>query len=174
MIQRPQIDEYNEFYGGYVGRVPEGADILALLSGQPEALRALLQNITDEQASIRPAPAEWSVKEVLGHVADTERVFAYRLLRIARGDQTALPGFDQDEFVNGTDFNRRSLANLLDEFELQRRANLLLAASLTVEEIDRRGVASGNPISVRAVLYILAGHVQHHIESLKTDYKVGA
>lgn len=174
MIQRPQIDEYNEFYGGYVGRVPEGADILALLSGQPEALRVLLQNITDEQASIRPAPAEWSVKEVLGHVADTERVFAYRLLRIARGDQTALPGFDQDEFVNGTDFNRRSLANLLDEFELQRRANLLLAASLTVEEIDRRGVASGNPISVRAVLYILAGHVQHHIESLKTDYKVGA
>jgi uncharacterized damage-inducible protein DinB len=174
MIQRPQTGEYNEFYGGYVGRVPEGADLIALLSGQPEALRTLLQNITDEQASIRPAPAEWSIKEVLGHIADTERVFAYRVLRIARADQTALPGFDQDEFVNATDFNRRSLAGLLDEFDLQRRANMLLIASLTGEEIDRRGTASGNPVSVRALLYILAGHVLHHIESLRTDYKVGA
>ena len=174
MIQRPQTDEYAEFYAGYVRRVPEGSDILALLSGQPETLRALLQSITDEQAGVRPAPSEWSIKEVLGHIADTERVFAYRLLRIARGDQTALPGFDQDDFVNATDFNRRILANLLDEFEFQRRANLLLAASLTDEEIDRRGMASGNPVSVRALLHILAGHVIHHIESLKTDYKVGA
>ena len=174
MIQRPQADEYKEFYAGYVQRVPEGADLLALLSGQPEALRALLQNVTDEQASVRPAPAEWSVKEVLGHIADTERVFAYRLLRIARGDQTALPGFDQNEFVSGTDFNRRHLADLLDEFEFQRRANMLLAASLTDEEIDRRGTASNNPVSVRALLHILAGHVIHHIESLKTDYKVRA
>lgn len=174
MIQRPQSDEYNEFYAGYVGRVPEGGDLLALLNGQPEALRSLLENTTDEQASTRPAPAEWSVKEVLGHIADTERVFAYRLLRIARGDQTPLPGFDQDAFVNATDFNRRSLADLLDEFDFQRRANMLLAASLTDEEIDRRGTASSNPISVRALLYILAGHVLHHIESFKTDYKVGA
>jgi uncharacterized damage-inducible protein DinB len=174
MIQRPQTGEYYEFYAGYVGRVPEGADLLALLNGQPEALRTLLQNITDEQASVRPAPTEWSVKEVLGHIADTERVFAYRLLRIARGDQTALPGFDQDEFVSGTDFNRRTLADLLDEFDFQRRANTLLAASLTDEEIDRRGTASNNPVSARALLYILAGHVIHHIESLKTDYKIGA
>jgi uncharacterized damage-inducible protein DinB len=174
MIQRPQTDEYVEFYAGYIGRVPDGADVVGLLNSQPETLRALLQNITDEQASVRPAPAEWSIKEVIGHIADTERVFAYRLLRISRGDQTALPGFDQDEFVNATDFNRRSLADLLDEFEFQRRANSLLAASLTDEEIDRRGTASNNPISVRALLYILAGHVVHHIESLKTDYKVGA
>ena len=174
MIQRPQTGEYNEFYAGYIQRVPTGSDLFALMSSQPDALRALLQNITDEQASVRPAPAEWSVKEVLGHIADSERVFAYRMLRIARGDQTALPGFDQNEFVSGTDFNRRSVADLLDEFEFQRRANVLLAASLTDEEIDRRGTASSNPISVRALLYILAGHVIHHIESLKTDYKVGA
>ena len=173
MIQRPQTDEYNEFYAGYIQRVPEGADLLALLNSQPEALRALLQNITDEQASVSPAPTEWSVKEVLGHIADTERVFAYRLLRIARGDQTPLPGFDQNEFVSATDFNRRSVAGILDEFHFQRRANMLLAASLTDQEIDRRGTASNNPVSVRALLYILAGHVLHHIESLKTDYKVG-
>ena len=174
MIQPPQSDEYAEFYAGYVQRVPAGTDLTVLLSGQPEALRALLQNVTDEQASVRPAPAEWSVKEVIGHIADTERVFAYRLLRIARGDQTPLPGFDQNEFVNATDFNRRSLASLLDEFEFQRRSNMLLAASLTDEEIDRRGTASGNPVSARALLHILAGHVLHHIESLKTDYRVGA
>lgn len=174
MIQRPQTDEYAEFYAGYVRRVPVGSDLLELLSDQPAVLRALLQNVTDERAGVRPAPTEWSVKEVIGHVADTERVFAYRLMRIARGDQTPLPGFDQDEFVNGTDLNQRSLASLLDEFDFQRRANMLLAASLTDEEIDRRGTASGNPISVRALLHILAGHVLHHIESLKTDYKIGA
>jgi hypothetical protein len=174
MIQRPQTDEYAEFYAGYVRRVPVGSDLLELLSDQPAVLRALLQNVTDERAGVRPAPTEWSVKEVIGHVADTERVFAYRLMRIARGDQTPLPGFDQDEFVNGTDLNQRSLASLLDEFDFQRHANMLLAASLTDEDIDRRGTASGNPISVRALLHILAGHVLHHIESLKTDYKIGA
>jgi uncharacterized damage-inducible protein DinB len=174
MIQRPQTDEYAPFYAGYVQRVPEGSDLFALLNGQPEALRALLQNVSDDQAGIRPAPAEWSIKEVIGHIADTERVFAYRLLRIARGDQTPLPGFDQDEFVNATDFNKRSLISLLDEFDLQRRANMLLITSLTDQEIDRRGIASNNPVSVRALLHILAGHVLHHIESLKTDYKVGA
>lgn len=173
MIQRPQTDEYAEFYAGYVRRVPEGSDLIGLLSDQPTALRTLLQNITDEQAGVRPAPAEWSVKEVIGHIADSERIFAYRVLRIARGDQTPLPGFDQNDFVNATDLNRRSLASLLDEFEFQRRANMLLVDSLTDEEINRRGTASGNPVSVRALLHILAGHVLHHIESLKTDYKVG-
>ena len=172
-IPRPQADEYAPFYAGYVQRVPDGADVLAVLSQQPDELRALLSAVTDEQANARPAPGEWSIKEVLGHICDTERVFAYRAVRIARSDGTPLPGFDQDTFVKATDFNARSLSDLLDEFELQRRANLLDLRALTAAETDRRGTASNNPISVRALLHIMAGHVFHHVESLKTDYHVG-
>ncbi len=120
MIARPQADEYNPFYAGYVQRVPVGSDVFALLSRQPDDLRALLANVGDEQANLRPAPGEWSIKEVIGHVDDAERVFAYRAMRIARGDTTPLPGFEQDDYVRGTDFNARSLRSLLDEFAAQR------------------------------------------------------
>ena len=174
MIARPQTDEYAQFYAGYIQRVPQGADIFALLSSQPEELRSLLQSVSGEQANVRPAEGEWSIKEVLGHICDGERVFAYRALRFARGDTTPLPGFEQNDYVDATDFNQRSLADLLEEFTLQRRANLLCFKPLTDAEISRRGTASNNPISVRAILFILAGHVMHHIESLKTSYRVGA
>ena len=173
MITRPQADEYAPFYAGYVQRVPENADIMTLLGSQPDELHSLLQNVTDEQANVRPALGEWSIKEVLGHICDTERIFAYRALRIARGDNTPLPGFEQNDYVRATDFNRRSLADLTDEFGFQRRANGLCFSALMEEELVRKGVASDNPISMRACLYILAGHVMHHVESLKTDYKVG-
>jgi uncharacterized damage-inducible protein DinB len=171
-ISRPQPDEYGEFYAGYVSRVPEGADLFTLLRQQPDDLHTLLRNISDADASIRPAPEEWSIKEVIGHVCDTERVFSYRTLRFARGDTTPLTGFDQNEFVRGTDFNLRTMADLLDEFAAQRQANILCFQSLTEEETNRRGVASNTEFSVRAMLHIVAGHVLHHIESLKTDYKV--
>lgn len=174
MIPRPQADEYSDFTAGYVAAVPEGSDIFALLSRQPDELRALLQNVGDEQANTRPAPGEWSIKEVVGHICDTERVFAYRAMRIARGDTTPLPGFEQDNYVRATDFNARSLADLLEEFALQRRANVLCFQPLKAEEILRRGTASSKPVSVRALLYILAGHVIHHLESFQRDYQVGA
>jgi hypothetical protein len=173
LISRPQTDEYGEFYNGYIQRVPEGVDLWVVLSDQPGELGALLGNLSDEQANVRPAPGEWSVKEVVGHLCDTERVFAYRALRIARGDTTLLAGFNQDDYVRGTDFNARRLSDLIEEFSLQRRANLLCFQPLTDVEIDRRGTASNNPVSVRALLYIMAGHVTHHIVSLKTDYKIG-
>lgn len=173
MIARPASDEYASYYGGYIGRVPEGSDVFALLHRQPDDLRTLLQAVADDAANVRPAPGEWSIKEVLGHINDTERIFAYRALCIARGDVTPLPGFEQDDFVRGTDFNVRSVADLVDEFDFQRRSNILVFKPLTEAEINRRGTASGNPFSVRALLYTLAGHVIHHVESLKTDYKVG-
>lgn len=172
MIARPQADEYAPFYAGYVERVPEGDDIFALLSHQPDELTSLLANISDAQASARPAPGEWSIKEVVGHVCDTERIFAYRAVRIARGDSTPLAGFEQDDFVNATDFNARSLADLTEEFALQRRANVLCLRSLTEGESIRRGIASDAPVSARALLYIMVGHVMHHVESLQTDYGV--
>lgn len=173
MITRPQADEYAPYYAGYIQRVPEGSDIFALLSHQPDELRTLLQDIPDAQANMRPAPGEWSVKEMIGHVCDTERIFAYRVLRIARGDTTPLSGFEQDEYVRATDFNARSLPDLIEEFAAQRRANVLCFKPLTEAETVRHGTASTFPVSVRALLYMMAGHVMHHIESLKTDYKVG-
>lgn len=173
MIPRPQSDEYGAYYAGYIQRVPEGSDLLALLSQQPDELRALVQNVSDQQAAVHPAPGEWSVKEVLGHLVDTERVFAYRAMRIARGDATPLAGFDQDDYVRATSFNARSLTDLVDEFDYLRRANILCFKALTAEERQRCGTASNNPASVRALLYIMAGHVAHHVESLRTVYQVG-
>ncbi len=172
MIQPPKADEYAQFYAGYVQRVPPGSDLFSLLAGQPSELRALLQKVTEAASGGSPKPGEWSVKEVIGHISDTERIFAYRALRIARGDTTPLPGFEQDSYVLATNFNQRRLSDLIDEFGSQRQANMLCFKPLTEAEIDRRGTASDNPISTRALLYIMAGHVMHHIESLKVDYKV--
>jgi uncharacterized damage-inducible protein DinB len=173
MISRPQPDEYAPYYGRYIERIPDGSDIFAVLSGQPEELRKLLQEVSDEQANIRPAPGEWSIKEVVGHVCDAERIFGYRTLRVARGDKTPLPGFEQDDYVRGTDFNVRLLIDLIDEFTAHRRANVLCFKPLTEAETVRRGTASDYPVSVRSLLYMMAGHVTHHLESLRTDYRVG-
>ena len=174
MIARPQSDEFFEYYGGYIRHVPEGADVLALMPTQADDLRRLLANVSDEQSNVKPAPGEWSIKEVLGHICDTERILSYRALRIARGDTTPLAGFEQDDYVTGTDFSVRTVADLVDEFEAARRANVLCFRAFTDAEIGRRGTASGYPFSVRALLYILVGHVLHHSKSLQVDYHVGA
>lgn len=174
MIARPEVGEYVSYYAGYIARVAENADVIAVMSSQGEELRKLLKSVSDAQANVRPAPGEWSIKEVVAHINDTERVFAYRAMRVARGDQTPLPGFEQNDYINATDFNTRSLADLVDEFDFQRRANVLLFKGLSAEELARQGIASGNPASVRALVYMLAGHVIHHVVSLQTDYKVGA
>mgnify|MGYP000431890162 CR=1 FL=1 len=138
MVARPQPDEYAAFYAGYVQGVPEGSDIFALLHSQPDTLRTLLAAVSDEAANVRPA-GEWSVKEVVGHLCDSERIFAYRALRIARGDPTPLASFEQDDYVRATDFNVRSLLDLINEFTAQRRANVLCFKPLTDTEIARLG-----------------------------------
>lgn len=172
MIQRPSSSEYAPFYSGYVKHVPEGADVMSVLAAQPAELRGLVGNLPDAQANAHPSPGEWSVKEVVGHVCDTERVFAYRALRIARGDETPLAGFDQNEYVRGTHFNARALGDLLDEFTYQRQANVICFRALSEAEISRIGTASESYVSVRALVYMLAGHVIHHVVSLKTDYQI--
>src|SRR5262249_12977239 len=144
MIPRPHSDEYTSFYAGYVELVPEGSDIFAILSAQPDELRALMQGLSDAQAEAHPAPGEWSIKEVLGHICDAERVFAYRTLRGVRGDATPLAGFDQDEYVRATNFNARSLDSLLDEFASQRRSSLLCFHPLSDTEFARRGTVNDN------------------------------
>lgn len=172
IVKRPAEDEYAPFYAGYIRLVPDG-DIFEILAHQPGALRALLATLPAKHAGFRPGPAEWSIKEVVGHINDTERVFAYRALRIARGDQTPLAGFDQDDYIREATFDERTLPDLMEEFELLRRANVLAFQGLSDAISQRVGTASEASVSVRALLYIMAGHVEHHLESLRGDYLAG-
>lgn len=169
MIERPTENEYAPYAVVYVQRVTDG-NVFGLFASQIQTLHSMLAHLSDDQASFRPGPDEWSIKQVVGHISDCERVFAYRALRISRNDQAPLAGFEQDDYVREATFDECALGDLLDEFELLRRANILAFSRLTDEQILRCGTASGFPVSVRGLLYIMAGHVEHHIESLEVDY----
>lgn len=166
---RPSTTEYAPYYGRYISLVPEG-DIIQTLSSQLEETLSVLRNLSEAQGGHRYAPDKWSIKEVIGHVVDTERIFAYRVLRFARNDKAPIEGFDQDEFARNSRFDERTLADLVAEFEHVRRANLILFRSLSDEALGRHGIASEAGVSVRALLYITAGHERHHMEILKTRY----
>jgi hypothetical protein len=170
--ERPLPDEYGAYYANYIKLVPEG-DIVDLMSKQIDAVCQVLLGLSDAQANYRFAPKEWSVKEVTGHMNDTERVFSYRALRISRNDQTPLSGFEQDDYVRESNYSTRTLADLVQEFEHLRRANMLLFKNLPAETYLRSGTASNNPVTVRALLYMMVGHVNHHLGSLRTDYSIG-
>ena len=165
----PSAEEYAPYYSEYIERAA-ATDAAALLPGQIEVLRALLDPLTEAQARFRFGPQEWSIKEMIGHVGDVERVFSYRLLRISRKDATPLPGFEQNDYVRESNFDERNMQDLVAEFEFLRRANLIAISSLTDEMLDRRGTASGFPVSVRGLIYMIVGHVEHHIASLHQNY----
>lgn len=165
----PEQMEYSAYYEKYVSLVPKG-DILATLEQQLHASLALLQNISEDRAGTRYAPGKWSIKELVGHVIDGERIFAYRALRFARGDQTPLPGFEQDDYVRHARFDACSLEDLRREFEHVRRANIYLFRHLDEAAWQRRGTASDAEVSVRALAHIMAGHEKHHMEILRTRY----
>jgi hypothetical protein len=171
-MQRPQTDEYNSYYERYISSVPEG-DVIARLASQGNETAALLASIPEDRGTYRYAPDKWSVKEMLGHVIDTERIMSYRALCIARGDTVALPGFEQDDYVRGGSFERVKLASLADEFVAVRRATTLLFHHMHSEACTRRGTANGNPISVRALAWIIAGHELHHRAVLEAKYAIG-
>jgi len=166
----PTSEEYAPFYADYVQRATQKGDVLAALSNQIEAINSTLGSLTDEQARFRFGPAEWSIKEVVGHLNDVERVFSYRLLRISRNDATPLPGFEQEDYVREAGFDNHSLSDLIQEFEFLRCANILAISHMTEVAIERRGTASGATISARALIYMLVGHVEHHMASLHEKY----
>jgi uncharacterized damage-inducible protein DinB len=166
MLTRPDRSEYAEFYANYIAGVPDG-NVLDFLAKQPGDYRQLLVGISEEAAAAEPAPGKWSVKQVLGHLCDTERVMSYRAMRFSRGDATELPGFEQDDYVREANSNARSLDDLLDEFESVRKATIALFRSLPPEADSRRGVANKSPMTVRALAYIAAGHANHHYLGLK-------
>jgi uncharacterized damage-inducible protein DinB len=166
---RPGAAEYAPYYEKYVSLVPEG-EVVATLSRQLEETISTLRGLTETQADSRYAPDKWSIKELVGHMIDSERIFAYRALRFARNDQTPLPGYEQDDYVRAGNFGGRSMRDLADEFEQARRANLHLFRSLEDEAWLRRGTANDSEVSVRALAYILAGHETHHMQVLRTRY----
>lgn len=168
-VRRPRPDELGTYYHGYVALVPAG-DVLAQLERGLEETRALLARFGEARGAHRYAPGKWSVKEVVGHVIDAERVFAYRALRMARGDATPLAGFEQDDYVAAAGSDRRALADLLDELAELRSANLRFFRSLEPADWERRGTASDNPFVVCAFPYLLAGHETHHRRVLTERY----
>lgn len=169
---RPGEGEYLSYYGQYIRLVPDG-DIVDILDRQIDETVAALSSFTAEQAQWRPAPGEWNAVEIVGHLADTERVFAYRALSFARNDPTPLPGMDQNIFMAGANFADRSLADVVAEFAAVRRASVALMRSLDAAAWTRSGVTDGNPISVRALAYSMAGHELHHAKDFPRHHAMG-
>ena len=169
MIPRPDPSEHAPFYARYVEGVPDG-DLLHTLRAQMDEVRALAGGLSEAQALHRYAEGKWSVKEVLAHVADAERVMAYRALRIARGDATPMPGFDENAWVAAAGTDRRSLAEIVDEMGHVRQASIALLAPLGDDELARTGTANGATVSVRALAWIIAGHERHHLRLLRERY----
>ena len=168
-IGRPDPSEYAPYQEAYV-RLVQGNDILKALSAQIDTTLWYLRTLSDTHGNFRYAPGKWSVKEVIGHIIDTERVFAYRALSVARSDKAALPGFEQDDWVQAAGSGSLPLAELTSELECVRRSNLYLFQHLPTDAWLRRGTASGREFTVRSLAYIIAGHEQYHVQMLQTRY----
>ena len=171
-MSRPRESEYPPFHAGYVSLVPED-EILPVLAEQLRDAVAFLQEIPERLANHRYAPEKWSVADLVGHVVDSERVFGFRAFTFARGDDAKLPNFDQDPYVRNARVDTVSLATLAREFGHVRRGHLLTLERLTPADWDRTGSASGRTMSVRALAFVMAGHVRHHVAILKTRYLEG-
>jgi hypothetical protein len=165
-MPRPAADEYAPFYAGYVNLVPED-DVLAAMNRQTKDVIPLLRSVSEETSKVVHAPSSWSVKQVVGHLGDGERVFGYRAMCVSRGDENPLPGFDENAYMDAADFDRYSYADLVDQFEALRRANVVMFQHLTAKAWGRWGTVWEKPITVRAQAYILVGHVWHHANILR-------
>ena len=168
-IARPDPSEYPEYFQRYTRLVPDG-DVLQLLERQGAETVALVAGLSEDRALYRYAPEKWSVKQVIGHLSDTERVFTYRALRFSRNDATPLQGFEENDFVAGANFDERPLRDVLDEFSSVRAASVTFYHSLNEELAQRRGVANELEFTVRSVPYIVAGHERHHAQVLLERY----
>lgn len=168
MINQPQPDEFAPFYAKYINLVGN-EPILSVLEHLKEDTYAFFTGLAADKADYAYAEGKWTIKEVLGHMIDAERTFAYRVLCFSR-EETILPGFDQDVYMLKATFKSRSLADLAKEFKTVRESNLFLFRSITDEQQTQKGIASGNPVSVRALMYITAGHEIHHLNVLRERY----
>lgn len=171
MTGRPEATEYAPFYASYVARVPE-EEILPVLAGQVVEIRSLAAGVPPERETFRYAPGKWSVREVLGHVTDGERLFGYRALAIGRGDETSLPGFDEQAYMVHAGFDAVPLADLAEDFAAAREANLRMLGRFDEAAWRRVGTANAVPVSARALAWIMAGHVRHHLAIFEERYGV--
>jgi hypothetical protein len=172
MMARPEASECAPYYDRYISLV-SGSDILKTLDTQRRQMMLLLCGRDEADGEFRYAPDKWNAKEVLGHVCDTERIFSYRALRISRGDRTPIEGFEQDDYVRNGPFGRAPLAEIIEDYIAVRRATLTLLRNLDETAWLRRGVASKNEVSVRALAYMIAGHELHHRRILEEKYFAG-
>ncbi|HEX8474101.1 MAG TPA: DinB family protein [Pyrinomonadaceae bacterium] len=170
IIEKPEAGEYLPYYEKYVSLVPDEDGIVAVLGRQLGETVALLRSIPESRGNFRYGADKWSIKELVGHMIDTERIFAYRALRFARNDKTPLPGYEQDDYVREASFDDYPLGELAAEFESVRRASLYLFKHLNGEASRRRGTANEGTASVRALAYIIAGHELHHMAILRDRY----
>ena len=168
-MNRPNTNEYDPYYNTYVSLV-EGDEVMPVLEGQLDDLRALFVGLPEEKGTFSYGEGKWTIKELLSHLIDGERIFAYRILRISRGDQTPIEGFEQDGYIENSNANNRSFKDLIDELDHQRNANLHMLRNLPEEAAGRIGIASDKAVSVRALTYIMAGHIEHHIRILQDRY----
>lgn len=171
MISKPNPDEYSPFAAGYVGLVPD-ENVIEKLEQLMTSSYQLFSTLTDEQAAYAYAPGKWTVKQALGHMIDTERTFAYRAMVFSR-NHIELPGFDQDVYVANNDLGGQSIKDLAEEFKATRLSNLYMIKALSDEQLSRDGVASNARFTVRAFVYMIAGHELHHLNIFKERYNIG-
>ncbi|PQP81530.1 DinB family protein [Paenibacillus sp. PCH8] len=171
MVERPTTDEYAAFCEGYIRLVPDG-NIIEKLEQQANIVQNLLSSLTVNQANYRYAEGKWSVKEVIGHLLDNERIMSSRLLRIARGDKAKHPGYDQDVLMQSHPFNAYTVADLNEEYAVTRRSTILMLRRLTPEAWLCRGIVSDNPASARSIAFVMAGHEFHHLSVLRDRYSL--
>lgn len=169
VIMRPNKNDYDPYYAGYLNLV-EGDNVHKVLSVQSQQTQEVLNSFPKAMGDFAYQTGKWSVKEVIGHLIDTERVMAYRAMCIARGERQPLPGFNQDEYVKQGNFNKRTLSDLVYEFRLLRESNMLLAKGLDEEAFNKRGIANNKEVTVLALFYIIAGHEKHHMNVLIERY----
>jgi uncharacterized damage-inducible protein DinB len=168
-MKRPQPNEYPSFYKSYVDNVRTD-NIIKELTDQVLDIQAIISEIPEDKEDYRYAEGKWTVKEIIGHIIDTERVLGYRAMRFARKDSTPLPGYDENWFVAHANFQKQSLYSLGHEFAIVREANLALFKVWDEEALSQMGVANNLDVSVRAILFMIAGHAVHHINVIKTKY----
>jgi len=169
MINKPQPGEYASYAAAYVAKVPNGP-VIEILEYLKQSTYNFFSRITTEQADYAYAEGKWTLKQVLGHMIDTERVFSFRALCFSRGDKNPLPGFDQEEYVAASTFDARTIQDLANEFKALREANVYLYSSFTDDQSQMMGIASNHPVSVRALVYMTAGHELYHLDLIKELY----
>lgn len=168
----PAADEHDPYFSRYIDLVPPAEDIVSVIEKQSSETQKMLSALDETRASFRYEDDKWSVKQVIGHMIDTEVILSYRALAIARGETKPLPGFEQDEFMKFSNFDDWKLGDLAEWYALTRRANIVFFRNLPEEAWSRRGTASEKPVSVRALAWIIAGHELHHAKVLREKYRL--